>query len=89
MSVIRLVDDLTLRAVVDRGHGLTFECDNCWRLVGADVLALIGKYGPEATVGEVRRKLVCTRCHRRRARALLRTGDRNDDWFPTRPRGGR
>ena len=89
MAIIRLVDDLDLRTVVEHGHQLSFECDNCWRLVAVDVLTLIGKFGPDAKVGEVRRKLVCTRCHKRRARALVRTGNRKDDWVPTRPRGGR
>ncbi len=89
MRVIQLVDEWTLQAIVERGHGLSFECDNCWRLVAVDVLTLVGQFGPAATIGEVRRKLVCKRCHKRRARALVRTGNRKDDWIPTRPRGGR
>ena len=89
MSVIELIDEWSLRTIIERGHRLSFECDYCWRLVAVDVLNLIGRFGPSATIGQVRRKLVCTRCRRRRARALVRTGNRNDDWIPTRPRGGR
>ena len=31
----------------------------------------------------------CRRCNKRRARALVKTGNRKDEWIPTRPRAGR
>jgi hypothetical protein len=89
MSVVKLIDEIALRSIIEQGHSLSFECDNCWRLVAVDVLDLIGRFGADATVGEVRRKLVCRRCNKRRARALLKTGNRKDEWIPTRPRAGR
>jgi len=89
MSVVKLIDEMTLRSIIEQGHGLSFECDNCWRLVAVDVLDLIGRFGADATIAEVRRKLVCRRCNKRRARALVRTGNRKDEWIPTRPRAGR
>jgi len=88
-SVVKLIDEMTLRSIVERGHSLSFECDNCWRLVAVDVLDLIGCLGANTTIGEVRLKLVCRRCNKRRARALLKTGNRKDEWIPTRPRAGR
>jgi hypothetical protein len=89
MPVVKLVDEMTLRSIIERGYGLSFECDNCWRLVAVDVLDLIGRLGAHATIGEVRRKLVCRRCNKSRARALIKTGNRKDEWMPTRPRAGR
>ncbi len=89
MSVVKLIEEMTLRSIIEQGHGLSFECDNCWRLVAVDVLDLIGRFGADATVGDVRRKLVCRRCNKRRARALVRTGNRKDECMPTRSRAGR
>ena len=89
MSVVKLVNEMMLRSIIEQGHGLSFECDNCWRLVAVDVLDLIGRFGADATIAEVRRKLVCRRCNKRRARALVKTGNRKDEWIPTRPRAGR
>jgi hypothetical protein len=89
MSVVKLVDEMTLRSIIEQDHGLSFERDNCWRLVAVDVLDLIGRFGADATIGDVRRKLVCRRCNKHRARALIKTGNRRDEWIPTRPRAGR
>src|SRR5215470_5953294 len=86
MSVVKLVDEMTLRSIVERGESLSFECDNCWRLVAVDVLDLIGRFGADATIGDVRRKLVCSRCNKRRARALVKVGNRKDEWIPTAAR---
>jgi hypothetical protein len=89
VTVVKLMDEMSLRSIIEQGYGLSFECDNCWRLVAVDVLDLIGRLGANATIGEVRRKLVCRRCNKHRARALLKTGVRKDEWIPTRPRAGR
>jgi hypothetical protein len=89
MAVVKLIDEMMLRSIIEQGHGLSFECDNYWRLVAFDVLALIGRLGANATVGDVRRKLVCRRCNNRRARALVKTGNRKYEWMPTRPCAGR
>lgn len=89
MSVVKLIDEMTLRSIIERRESLSFECDNCWRLVAVDVLELIGRLGVDAIVSDVRRKLVCRRCNKRRARALVKTGNRKDEWKPTRPRAGR
>ena len=89
MTVVKLIDEMTLRSIIEQRNALSFECDNCWRLVAVDILDLIGRLGADATVGEVRRKLVCRRCNKRRARALVKTGNRKDEWIPTRPRAGR
>jgi len=89
MAVVKLIDEMTLRSIIERGQSLSFECDKCWRLVAVDLLDLIGRFGADTTVGDVRRKLVCRRCNKRRARALVKTGNRKDEWIPTRPRAGR
>jgi hypothetical protein len=89
MPVVKLIEEMTLRSIVERGQSLSFECDNCWRLVAVDLFELIARLGASATIGEVRRKLVCRRCNKRRARALIKTGNRKDEWMPTRPRAGR
>jgi len=51
MAVVKLIDEMTLRSIVEQGHGLSFECDNCWRLVAVDALDLIARFGAVATVG--------------------------------------
>ena len=89
MAVVKLIDEMMLRSVIKQGHGLSFECDNCWRLVAVDLLDLIGRLVANATVGDVRRKLVCRHCNKLRARALVKTGNRKDEWMPTRPGVGR
>jgi hypothetical protein len=52
MSVVRLVDAMTLRSIIERGQALSFECGTCRRLVAVDVLNLIGRLGADATIGE-------------------------------------
>src|SRR5436190_13107781 len=72
MTVVKLIDEMMLRSIIEQAHSLSFECDNCCRLVAMDLLDLIGRLGANATVGDVRRKLVCRRCNKRRARALIK-----------------
>src|SRR6516164_2424340 len=66
----RDVDRWTLRLVIERG-ALLFECQNCWHLSEADVLDLVGRFGPDAVVAGVRQRMVCRRCGKRRVRSPL------------------
>jgi hypothetical protein len=84
MSIVKLIDEMTLRSIIEQGYGLSFECDNCWRLV-----VVVGRIGADPTIGQVRQELVCRRCNKRGARALIKAGNRKDEWIPTRPRAGR
>jgi hypothetical protein len=50
MAIVKLIDEMTLRSIVDKGYGLSFECDNCWQLVAVDLLELIARFGVSATM---------------------------------------
>jgi hypothetical protein len=86
----RDVDRWTLRLVIERG-ALLFECQNCWHLSEADVLDLVGRFGPDAVVAGVRQRMVCRRCGKRRVRSLVRlkVGRKDRAWLPAPPRAGR
>jgi hypothetical protein len=66
MSVVKLIDEMTLRSIVEQGHGVSFECDNCWRLVAVDVLDLIGRFGAAKVMG--RGASLCRPIHERQTR---------------------
>ncbi len=81
-------DLYTLRRVVELGLAVAFECRNCRKLSQPDVLDLVDRYGLRATLGDLRRKAVCSRCGKRQANVLTRTpGIRGDRaWWPHPPR---
>jgi hypothetical protein len=86
----RDVDKWTLRLVVERG-ALALECRNCSHLSQVDVLELIGRFGVDAIVGDIRRLARCRMCRSRRVRSLVRlkVGRKDLAWVPVPPRAGR
>jgi len=86
-AALLAINKWTLRVVVERGV-LVFECRNCWHLSQMDELELVARFGPDALVGELRKRMVCRRCGSRRVRSLVRLkfGRKNLVWVPVPPR---
>ncbi|PWB63219.1 MAG: hypothetical protein C3F17_09860 [Bradyrhizobiaceae bacterium] len=84
-------DRYTLRQVAELGLAIVFECRNCRKASRADMLELIGRYGTDTTLGELRRKARCNRCRKREADVLMRQaeGRKDLDWWPRPPGASR
>jgi hypothetical protein len=87
----RLPNERTLRDILDDRLALFFECGKCERLSMCDLLHLVWKCGPDAKVGTVRLKTVCSRCGSRGGEALLRDSYIRGEfqWFPRGPKASR
>jgi hypothetical protein len=80
-------DDYTLRRIVELRLSLVFECRNCRKISQADLLDLIGRYGPSAKLGDLRPKGKCSRCGKRAADVLLKAAGTpaKRGWWPRPP----
>src|SRR5271155_1235362 len=79
----------TLRKIADLRLMLAFECRNCHKLSQPDFLDLVARYGPNATIGELRPRAKCSRCGKRTADVLLKSPGtpRERGWEPRPPSG--
>jgi DNA-directed RNA polymerase subunit RPC12/RpoP len=86
----RDIGDWTLGEVW-RCASLHVECARCWKISELLLPPLIDRFGEEATLDEVRRRMRCRKCRSRKARVLVRLrGVRGyRAWRPVVPNGGR
>jgi hypothetical protein len=82
------VERLTLRAANEHKQELVFQCRLCGRCQTTDLLKFVHRYGPEATIGDLRKRARCERCNVQKAQAFLRSqsAGRRAGWMPYPPR---
>ncbi|MEP1208478.1 MAG: hypothetical protein ABJM29_10825 [Rhizobiaceae bacterium] len=55
-------DSLTLRELLEGGHELVFQCNNCGRKTPLDLKQLVIRHGAETRVAYIKRHTKCDNC---------------------------
>jgi hypothetical protein len=53
-------------------------CSHCQKIGYQDLLDLVAKFGPNTNLGQLRRRAICGRCHRRNVIVLTKLPNRRD-----------